>query len=69
MTMAPYVENPEDNRWIFKKMKELSMKLQVEIPSFGVALSMGTSCDYQVAIEEGATEIRLGQALFGSRPR
>lgn len=67
MTMAPYVNNPKENRWIFKKMKELSKSLQSEVPGFGSTLSMGTSCDYQVAIEEGATEVRLGEALFGKR--
>ncbi len=67
MTMAPFVTNPEDNRWIFKKMKELSTSLQTDVPGFGSALSMGTSGDYMVAIEEGATEVRLGSALFGER--
>lgn len=67
MTMAPYVSNPEDNRWIFRNMKKLSQHLQKEINGFGNALSMGTSCDYTVAIEEGATEVRLGKALFGPR--
>lgn len=63
MTMAPYTTNPEDNRWIFKKMKEISLGT----PTIGSTLSMGTSCDYTVAIEEGATEVRLGEALFGKR--
>ncbi len=65
MTMAPFFSNPEENRWIFKKMKELS----VNTPTIGKTLSMGTSCDYLVAIEEGATEVRLGEALFGKRTR
>ena len=65
MTMALYTTNPEDNRWIFKKMKELSFTT----PTIGKTLSMGTSCDYLVAIEEGATEVRLGEALFGKRTK
>lgn len=63
MTMAPPVKNPQDNREIFRALKALS----AIIPSIGKELSMGTSCDYQVAIEEGATQVRLGEALFGPR--
>lgn len=63
MTMAPLVKNPEDNRKIFRSLKALSEKTSF----IGKELSMGTSCDYQVAIEEGATQVRLGEALFGPR--
>jgi pyridoxal phosphate enzyme (YggS family) len=63
MTMAPLVKNPEDNRKIFRSLKVLSVKT----PFIGKELSMGTSCDYHVAIEEGATQVRLGNALFGPR--
>lgn len=63
MTMAPLVKNPEENRKIFRALKALS----VATPGIGRQLSMGTSRDYQVAIEEGATQIRLGEALFGPR--
>lgn len=63
MTMAPLVNNPEDNRKYFRSLKTLSEKS----PGIGKELSMGTSCDYQVAIEEGATQVRLGTALFGKR--
>ncbi len=63
MTMAPFVEDPEDNRKIFRSLKILSSAT----PDIGKELSMGTSCDYQVAIEEGATQVRLGTALFGPR--
>lgn len=63
MTMAPPVKNPQDNREIFRTLKAFSKT----IPSIGKELSMGTSFDYQVAIEEGATQVRLGEALFGPR--
>ena len=65
MTMAPFVSNPEDNRNIFRALKAVS----ASTANIGNVLSMGTSCDYTVAIEEGATEVRLGEALFGSRPK
>jgi PLP dependent protein len=67
MTMAPFVTNPEDNRMIFQSMKRLSETIRAQIPQFGGELSMGTSCDYKVAIQEGATQVRLGEALFGKR--
>ena len=67
MTMAPYVTNPETNRPIFRSMKRLSSSIRAQIPSFGMQLSMGTSCDWRVAIEEGATMVRLGEVLFGPR--
>lgn len=69
MTMPPFVENPEDNRIYFRNLKAILKLLQSENgnpPSF-CELSMGTSQDYQVAIEEGATWIRLGSTLFGPR--
>lgn len=69
MTMPPFVENPEDNRVYFRNLRTLLKIFQSENgehPSF-CELSMGTSQDYQVAIEEGATWIRLGSTLFGPR--
>lgn len=68
MTMAPYTHNAQENRQYFRAMRMLSEMIRAQIPSFGAHLSMGTSCDYQVAIEEGATQVRLGEALFGARP-
>ncbi len=62
MTVAPYSENPENVRPFFKKMKNLFCRL--EKPEI---LSMGMSHDYRIAIEEGSTMIRLGQAIFGAR--
>lgn len=62
MTVAPFFENPEDVRPYFKKMKILFDRL--EKPEI---LSMGMSHDFEIAIEEGTTMIRLGQAIFGPR--
>lgn len=69
MTMPPFVENPEDNRVYFNSLQKLihHLKSKNDLPSYFSELSMGTSQDYQVAIEEGATWIRLGSTLFGQR--
>ena len=69
MTMAPFSENPEDARPYFSRLRELRDGLQ---DSLGVGLprlSMGMSGDYEVAVEEGATWVRLGTVLFGERPK
>ena len=69
MTMAPFSENPEDARPYFRRLRELRDVLQ---DSLGVGLprlSMGMSGDYEVAVEEGATWVRLGTVLFGERPK
>ena len=69
MTMAPFSENPEDARPYFRRMRELRDGLQ---DSLGVGLprlSMGMSGDYEVAVEEGTTWVRLGTVLFGERPK
>ncbi len=70
MTMPPFVENPEENRRYFKDLRQLLLKLKstYELSENFRELSMGTSQDYRVAIEEGATWIRLGTTLFGDRP-
>jgi len=61
MTMPPWSEDPEESRPCFRKLRELAGR-------FGLAkLSMGMSHDLEVAIEEGATEVRVGTALFGPR--
>ena len=67
MTMPPQVIRPEDNRAMFRSLRLLSETIRVQMPAFGTQLSMGTSQDYQIAIEEGATQVRLGAALFGQR--
>ena len=61
MTVAPYTNNPEENRKYFKQMKELLNKYNYEI------LSMGMSNDYKIAIEEGSNIIRVGTKIFGER--
>jgi pyridoxal phosphate enzyme (YggS family) len=69
MTLPPYLENPNCSRPFFKTLRELRDELQTQ-GHFGSAkgqLSMGMSHDFEVAIEEGATMIRVGTALFGQR--
>ena len=69
MTMAPFSENPEDARPYFRRLRELRDEVE---RSEGVGLprlSMGMSGDYEVAVEEGATWVRLGTVLFGERPK
>lgn len=69
MTIAPYVENPEENRDIFARLRKLSVDINeknIDNVSVGI-LSMGMTNDYEVAIEEGATMIRVGTGIFGER--
>ena len=69
MTIAPFVENPEENRSIFASLRQLSVDInQKNIDNVSVdILSMGMTNDYQVAIEEGATMVRVGTGIFGAR--
>ncbi len=69
MTIAPFVEDPEDNRKYFKKLYQLSVDIGVKnIDNVNMSeLSMGMTGDYEVAVEEGATMVRVGTGLFGSR--
>ena len=69
MCIAPFVENAEDNRECFKRMKRLSDELAAEhIPGVEMKeLSMGMTGDFEVAVEEGATMVRVGTAIFGAR--
>lgn len=69
MTMAPFSEDPEDSRVHFRRLKELRDSLERELDVSLPRLSMGMSGDYEVAVEEGATWIRLGTVLFGDRPK
>lgn len=69
MTIAPYVENPEENRPIFRSLKKLAVDIKmknIDNVHMGV-LSMGMTGDYEVAIEEGATMVRVGTGIFGER--
>jgi PLP dependent protein len=62
-TMPPFAEDPEESRPYFRKLRELA-------EGFGLSeLSMGTSQDYRVAAEEGATYVRVGATLYGTTPR
>lgn len=69
MTMAPFIDDDEEIRKVFKSLKNLSLKINdlnlsnVEMDT----LSMGMSHDYKIAIEEGATIIRVGTSIFGQR--
>ena len=69
MTIAPYVENPEDNRPYFKEIRQLSVDIKEEnIDNVDMdVLSMGMTGDYMVAIEGGATLVRVGTGIFGER--
>lgn len=73
MTMAPLVEDPETVRPVFRRLRELLERLQEAFPSEVYPqvdwrhLSMGMTNDFEVAIEEGATIVRVGTAIFGKR--
>lgn len=69
MTMAPFSENPEDARPYFRRLRELRDALEEGLGVGLPRLSMGMSGDYEVAVEEGATWVRLGTVLFGERPK
>ena len=66
MTSAPFVDNPEDNRKYFKQLKQLLVDInQKNIDNVCMdVLSMGMTNDYTVAVEEGATHVRVGTAIF-----
>ena len=67
MTIPPFLDEPEEVRSYFAKLRELRDRLVPRVGQSLPVLSMGMSHDFQVAIEEGATEIRIGTALFGVR--
>ena len=68
MTIGRLVEDPDDARPTFAALRELSARLRERWPGLGAELSMGMSDDFEVAVEEGATIVRVGRALFGERP-
>ncbi len=69
MTIPPYQEDPEAVRPYFRRLRELRDDLREKLDLEGLTeLSMGMSHDFEVAVEEGATIVRLGTALFGPRP-
>ena len=69
MTVAPFTEDPETNRPVFKKLKQLAVDINCKnIDNVDMSvLSMGMSGDYEVAVEEGATMVRVGTGIFGER--
>jgi len=69
MTIAPYAVDPEQVRPIFRRLRELRDRCTDLMGAPIPVLSMGMSGDLEVAIEEGATLVRVGTALFGERPR
>lgn len=69
MTIAPYVENPEENRQYFAQLRQLSVDISaknIDNVTMNV-LSMGMTGDYETAVEEGATLVRVGTGIFGER--
>ncbi len=71
MTVAPFVENPEENRKIFRRMREIFIDIQQKkVNNIDMQiLSMGMTNDYEIAVEEGATIVRVGTGLFGHRQK
>lgn len=69
MTVAPFVEDPEENREVFRSLKKLSVDIAAKnINNVTMSvLSMGMTNDFEVAVEEGATMVRVGTAIFGAR--
>ena len=68
MTVGRLVAEPEEARPTFVAVRELSERLRGRQPALGAALSMGMTDDFEVAVEEGATHVRIGRAIFGARP-
>jgi pyridoxal phosphate enzyme (YggS family) len=70
MTMAPYFQDPEQARPFFRRLVRLRDELRKRFPRIGWdELSMGMSADFVVAVQEGATIIRIGEAILGPRPK
>lgn len=69
MTVAPNVEDPEENRPVFQKIAQLAVDIRAQkVDNIDMCeLSMGMTNDFRTAIEEGATMVRIGTALFGAR--
>lgn len=68
MTIAPWTEDPEKVRPIFSRLRSLKEQCERELGAPLPHLSMGMTGDFEIAIEEGATMVRIGSALFGPRP-
>ena len=71
MTIAPFVENSEENRPVFKKLYDFYVDMKsknIDNVTMSI-LSMGMTGDYEVAVEEGATMVRVGTGIFGAREK
>ena len=68
MTVGRLVEDPEDARPTFAALRKVSERLRAHQPRLGHGMSMGMSDDFEIAVEEGATVVRVGRAIFGARP-
>ena len=68
MTIGPWTPGPEKVRPIFQQLRQLKERCEEQLGAALPHLSMGMSGDFEIAIEEGATLIRIGTALFGARP-
>ena len=68
MTVGRLVHWGDEARRTFRALRELSERVRASEPAIGAGLSMGMSDDFEVAVEEGATVVRLGRVLFGERP-
>jgi hypothetical protein len=69
MTVPPWGPNPEKARAFFQQLRQLKEQCEQRLGAPLPCLSMGMSADFEVAIEEGATMVRIGTALFGPRPK
>jgi hypothetical protein len=71
MTMPPWFDDPEEARPFFAALRELKERVAAEnLPRVAMReLSMGMSQDYEAAVEEGATIVRIGRSIFGERPQ
>ena len=69
MTIAPFVDDSEENRMIFQALRKLSVDIEAKnVDNITMrVLSMGMTNDYSVAVEEGATMVRVGTGIFGTR--
>jgi len=68
MTVGRLVPRAEEARFTFVRLRQLGERLRAGEPRLGAGLSMGMSDDFEVAVEEGATSVRIGRAIFGARP-
>jgi uncharacterized pyridoxal phosphate-containing UPF0001 family protein len=68
MTVGRLVADPDQARPTFVALRDLSERLRARDSRLGPALSMGMTDDFEVAVEEGATHVRIGRAIFGARP-